>query len=49
MLLIRVFFKGVEEIIENKVEVRCCVCNQRMFDYVSGDFLIEINAADVKQ
>lgn len=41
--------KGVEEIIENKVEVRCCVCNQRMFDYLSGDFLIEIKCSRCKK
>ncbi len=40
--------KGSERIIDNRTEVRCKVCNQRLFDYVEGDFLIEIKCSRCK-
>ncbi len=30
------------------VEVRCSVCNQRLFDYMEGDFVIEIKCSRCK-
>ena len=30
------------------IDVRCSVCNQRLFDYVEGDFLIEIKCSRCK-
>lgn len=35
-------------IIEKSLEVRCSICNQRLFDYVSGEFLIEIKCSRCK-
>lgn len=32
-------------IIEKKIEIRCKVCNQRLFDYLSGSFVIEIKCS----
>ena len=40
--------KGARGKIDNKVEVRCSVCNQRLFDYMSGEFLIEIKCSRCK-
>lgn len=30
------------------MEVRCRICNKRLFDYVSGDFTIEIKCSRCK-
>lgn len=38
----------MERVIDNRIEVRCRVCNQRMFDYMSGNFLIEIKCGRCK-
>ena len=40
--------KGRVWIIDKRMEVRCKVCNQRLFDYMTGDFLIEIKCSRCK-
>ena len=40
--------KGGNGTRNNMIEVRCSVCNQRLFDYVSGEFLIEIKCSRCK-
>jgi len=39
------FRQEVKSIIKGKIEIRCKVCNQRLFDCVSGSFVIEIKCS----